>query len=61
MLGFDGEYPEVHPNAKFLRFLVKNCKKSAVNNSIEKSTLLDFLNFSPIFFPRLSEETNFHF
>ena len=27
MLGFDGEYPAVHPKTKFWGFLVKNCKK----------------------------------
>ena len=35
MLGFDGEYPVVQPKTKFWRFLVKNCKKSAVKHSIE--------------------------
>ena len=57
MLGFDGEYPAVHPNAKFWRFLLNNCKKSAVKHSI----LFTFVNLSPNFCPRLSEETDFHF
>ena len=35
MLGFEGEYPTVHPKAKFSRFLAKKCKKSAVKHSIE--------------------------
>ena len=48
MLGFDGEYPAVHPKAKFLHFLVKNCKESAVKHCIEKPILLNFLNLSPM-------------
>ena len=35
MFGFHGEYPAVRPKAKFWRYLVKNCKKSAVKHSIE--------------------------
>ena len=58
--GFDGEYPAVHPKAKLWRFSVKNCKKSAVKHSIEKPISLNFVNLSPTFCPRLSEETNFH-
>ena len=61
MLGFDGEYPAVHQKAKLSRFLVKNCKKSAVKHSIEKPILLHFVNLSPTFCPRFSEETNVHF
>ena len=61
MFGFNGEYPAVHPKVKFWRFLLKNCKKSAVKHSIEKSILLNFVNFSPTFCPRLSEGTDFHF
>ena len=57
MLGFDGKYPAVQPKAKFWRFLVKYRKKSAVKNSIEKPILLNFVNLSPTFCPRLSEET----
>ena len=53
MLGFDGEYPAVHSRAKFWRFLVKNCKKSAVKHSVEKPILLNFVNVSPTFCPRL--------
>ena len=56
--GFDGEYPAVHPKAKFWRFLVKDYKKSAVKHSIEKSIFLliynlNFVNLSPTFCPRL--------
>ena len=61
MLGFDGEYQSVHPKAKFWRFLVKNCKKSAVKHSIEKPILLDFVNLSPTFCPRFSDKTDFDF
>ena len=35
MLEFDGEHPAVQPKAEFWRFLVKNCKKSAVKHSVE--------------------------
>ena len=51
--GFDGEYPAVNPKAKFWRFLVKNCKKSAVKHSVEKPILLNFVNLSSTFCPRL--------
>ena len=61
MLGFDGKYPAVHPKAKIWRILVKNCTKSAATHSIEKPVLVNFVNLSPIFCPRLSEETDFHF
>ena len=53
MLGFDGKYPAVQPEAKFWRFLVKNWKKSAVKHSIEKPSLLNFVSLSPTFCPRL--------
>ena len=52
-LGFDGKYPAVHRKVKFWCFLVKNCKKSAVKYSIEKPILLNFVNLSPAFCPRL--------
>ena len=61
ILVFDGKYPAVQPKTKFCCFLVKNCKTSAVKHSIESTTLLNFLNLSPTFCPRLSEETDFHF
>ena len=61
VLGSDGEYPAVHQRAKFWRFLVKTCKKSAVKHSIEKPILLNFVNLSPTICPRLSEKTDFHF
>ena len=53
MLGFDGQYTAVHPKANFLRFLEKNCKKSAEKHSIEKLILLNFVNLSPTFCPGL--------
>ena len=59
MLGFDGEYPAVHPKAKFWRFSVKNCKKSAVKHSIEKPILFNFVNLSPTFCPRLYDLNGF--
>ena len=53
MLGFDGDYSAAHPKAKCWWFLVKNCKKSAVKHSIEKPSLLNFKNLSPILCARL--------
>ena len=53
MLEFDGELPVVHPKAKFDVFWQKNCKNSAVKHSIEKPVLLNFVNLSPTFCPRL--------
>ena len=41
--------------------LVKTCRKSAVKHSIDKPVLLNFVNMSPTFSPRFSEETYFHF
>ena len=61
MLGFDSEYPAMQLQAKFWRFLVKNCKKSAIKYSIEKPILLTFVSLSQTFCPRLSEETVFLF
>ena len=49
MFGFNSEYPAVHPKVKFWGFLLKKCKKSAVKHSIEKPTLLNFVNFSLTF------------
>ena len=53
MLGLDGEYSVVHLIAKFWGFLVKNCKNATVKHSIEKTILLNFVNFSPTFCARL--------
>ena len=57
MLVFNGEYPVLQPNAKFRQFLIENRKKSAVKRSIEKPILLNFINLSLTFWPRLSEQT----
>ena len=61
VIGFDGEYPAVHPKAKFWRLLVKNCKKSAVNHSTEKPILVNFVNVFPKCCPTFSDETDFYF
>ena len=53
MFGFNGEYPAVNPKVKFWRFSLKNCKISVVKNSIEKPILLNFMNLSLTFCPRL--------
>ena len=53
MLGFDGEYPAVHPKTKFWLFSIKNRTKKAVKHSIEKVILLNFVNLSTTIFPRL--------
>ena len=53
ILWIDGEYPAVHPIAKFWRFLVKNCEKSAVKDSTEKPILLNFVKLPSTFCPRL--------
>ena len=53
ILGIDGEYPTVQPKSKFGRFVVKNCKKSAVKHSIERPILLNFVSLSPTFCPIL--------
>ena len=49
------------PAAQIPTFSVKNSKKSAVKHSIEKPILLNFVYLSTIFYPRLSEEIEFHF
>ena len=53
MLGFDGQYLAGHPKAKLWRFSVKNRKKLAVKHSTEKPVLLNFVNLSKTFCPRL--------
>ena len=49
MLGFDGEYPAVHPRSKFWRFWVECSKTSAVKQSIEKPIFLISLISMQIF------------
>ena len=46
MLGFDKQYPARIPKDKFR-------EKSAIKHSIEKGTLLNFVNLSTIFCLRL--------
>ena len=50
MLGSDGEYTSVHPKAKFWRVSVKNHKKSAVKDSIEKPILLNLYFYLTAFY-----------
>ena len=47
--------------AKFRRFFVKGCKKSALKHSTEKPILLNFVSLSTTFCQILSEKTDFHF
>ena len=57
-----GEYPTVNPKAKFWRVFGKNLQKvSCKKFHRKKAILLNFVNLSPTFSPRLSEETNFPF
>ena len=53
MLLLVGEYHPFTQKPNFDAFLVKNCKTSAVKHSIKKPILLNFVNLSPTFFPRL--------
>ena len=61
ILRFNDNYPTGHLKVKFEHFLVKSWKKLALKHSIEKTILLNFVNLSTTFCPRLSEETDFHF
>ena len=53
MLEFDDEYPAVHLKTKFWGFSVKSRKRLAVKQTTEKPILLNFVNVSPTFCPRL--------
>ena len=53
MLGLDSDYSAGQPQVKVWRFSEKNRKKSAVKHSIEKAILLNFVNMSTSFCPRL--------
>ena len=53
MFGFDGEYLAGHPKIRFLAFLLKSLKKSAVKHSIQKPILLNFGNLFTAFCPGL--------
>ena len=60
MLGFDDEYPALHPKAKFSGFLLKNRKKSTVKHFILKPIFLNVVNLSPTFCPRLQIMQKLH-
>ena len=60
MFRFDGEYQAVHSKVKFWSS-VKYRKKSAVKYSKEKQIFHTFVNLSPTFCPRFSEDTDFYF
>lgn len=59
MPGIDREYPVGHQKKESFT----NCQKTekAVKHSKKKLILLNFVNLSAIFCPRLSAETCFHF
>ena len=61
ILGFDGKYPTFHPRADLLRFLVKNCKKSAVKHSIEKSYFAQICEFVSNLLRKIVWENRFLF
>ena len=61
ILRFHSEYPAVHSIDKFHCVFVKNCKKSAVKHSMNKTVLLNFVNLSPAVRPRLPDEIYLHF
>ena len=50
ILGCNNEYPPVHPKSTFLRFSVKNRKKSALKHSTENPILFSFVILSPNWF-----------
>ena len=56
MLGYDGDYRS--PKSQILMLSVKNNKKLAVKQSIEKPILLNFVNLSPTLCPRLQMPSN---
>ena len=58
MFAIDGQSSAGHLKKQMKTFALINHELSAVPHSIEKLTLLNFVNFSTIFCPRLSEETN---
>ena len=54
MIGIDRKVVNLPPKMKILTALLQNCKKSAIEHSIEKPTLLCFVYLSTIFCPKLS-------
>ena len=61
MIKFNREYPAVDPGAEFWKFSGKNSKKSAVKHYIGKPFMLNFMNLSITFCPKLCLETDFYF
>ena len=53
MLGIDSEYLAGYQRDKFWQPLLENCEKLPVIHSIEKPILLNLINLSTIFCPRL--------
>ena len=53
MLESDGEYPGGHPTIKFGGFAIKITKNQLKKHSIAKPILLNFVNLSTTFCPRL--------
>ena len=53
----DSKYQAWSPNQKILKVVLENSEKSAVKHSIQKPILLNFLNLSTIFSPRLKIES----
>ena len=60
MLPIDGKVLSSPRKKQILTKLTQNCKKSAVEHSIEKFMLLNLLDLFTIFCPRLSEEIYFY-
>ena len=58
MLAIDGQSSAGHPKKQVMAYVLINRELSAVTNPIEKPILLNFVNFSTIFCPRLSDETD---
>ena len=61
MLGIGGKVLSWPTNRQVLTVVLKNCKKPAVKHCKKILMLLNFVDVSTIFYPRLSEETYFHF
>ena len=60
MLRIGGKVFSRQPKNQILTFVLRKPKTLAVKHSIEKTMLLNLLDLSTIFSPRLSEETYFH-
>ena len=55
-----GIYSADYAKAQFLTVVLLKCEKSVVKGSIEKQILLNFLDLSTIFPPRLTGERYFY-